>query len=228
VAAPHLGHALESAVPHWTQKLAWSALTVPQRGQERLTDGQSISNQSVRGCGDDPVGAEEARRMAIRWKYTSKTGETRPWTLKEIVAGKPIGRATHVMFVHFPIAFYIAVLAFDVLSHIGNHPWAVPAATWLLIGAFAATLVLVVTGLVDRSTMRPGVVRTTATRHMLFQFAAAAVFVIDFAIRWGDHHRPTAEPLWIVLDVIGVALVMIGADIGGKLVYGFGMRVQES
>jgi uncharacterized membrane protein len=54
------------------------------------------------------------------------------------------------------------------------------------------------------------------------------VFVIDFAIRWGDHHRPTAEPLWIVLDVIGVALVMIGADIGGKLVYGFGMRVQES
>jgi uncharacterized membrane protein len=166
--------------------------------------------------------------MAIRWKYTSKSGETRPWTLKEIVAGKPIGRATHVMFVHFPIAFYIAVLAFDVFSHIGHHPWAVPAGTWLLIGAFAATLVLVITGLVDRSTMRPGVVRSTATRHMLIQFGAAAVFIVNFAIRWGDRAILEAKPLWIVLDVIGVALVSIGADIGGKLVYGFGMRVQES
>jgi uncharacterized membrane protein len=166
--------------------------------------------------------------MAIRWKYTSKSGETRPWTLKEVVAGKPIGRPIHVMFVHFPIAFYIACLAFDVFSRLGTHPWAPPAATWLLIGAFAATIVLVITGLVDRSTMRAGKVKQTATRHMLVQFAAAAVFIVDFAIRWSTHHRAEAEPLWIALDVVGVALVTIGADLGGQLVYRFGVRVGES
>jgi uncharacterized membrane protein len=166
--------------------------------------------------------------MAIRWKHTSRTGETRPWTLKEIVAGKPIGRATHVMFVHFPIAFYIAVLAFDVFSRVGTHRWAPVSATWLLIGAFAATAILALTGFVDRSTMRPGKVKSTATRHALVQIAAAVVFIVNFAIRWGDRAIPEAKPLWIVLDVIGVILVMIGADIGGKLVYGFGMRVQES
>jgi hypothetical protein len=48
--------------------------------------------------------------MAIRLKYRAPTGETRPWTLREILEGKPIDRPTHPMLVHFPIAFYIGAL----------------------------------------------------------------------------------------------------------------------
>ena len=167
--------------------------------------------------------------MAIRWKYESASGESRPWTLKEIVQGKPVDRPLHTMFVHFPIAYYVAAFILDVLSHIGHHPWAPTAATWLLAGAFLATAVLVTTGLVDRSTTRPGSKpRGLANTHMWLQFGAAGVFVLDFIIRVAQHHnRPQARPLWILLDAIGVVVVLVGADFGGQLVYKIGMRVGE-
>jgi len=75
--------------------------------------------------------------------------------------------------VHFPIAFYIGALGLDVLSRIGTFPFAPTAATWLIAAAIVGSAAAATTGLVDRSTMKPGSrVRTMATRHMLFQYAA--------------------------------------------------------
>ena len=37
--------------------------------------------------------------------------------------------------------------------------------------------------------------------------------------------RLESKPLWIVLDAIGVLVVMVGADLGGKMVYKMGFRV---
>jgi uncharacterized membrane protein len=53
----------------------------------------------------------------------------------------------------------------------------------------------------------------------------ATVFILDFAIRWGDRHHAKARASWILLDLIGVAAVTIGADLGGQLVYKMGVRV---
>jgi uncharacterized membrane protein len=164
--------------------------------------------------------------VALKLKYTSPAGETRSWTLKEIIQGKPINRPTHPMLVHFPIAFYIGSLALDVLSRLGTFPEAPVAATWALLGAFVATIGAVTTGLVDRSTMRPGSkARKTATTHMLLQFLTAGVFILDFAVRWSDRHLPKAKPLWIVLGVVGVGILTVAADFGGQLVYLIGFRV---
>jgi uncharacterized membrane protein len=164
--------------------------------------------------------------VALKLKYTSPTGETRPWTLKEIIQGKPINRPTHPMLVHFPIAFYIGSLALDVLSRVGTFPAAPVAATWALLGAFVVTVGAVTTGLVDRSTMRPGSKsRKTATTHMLLQFLTAGVFVVDLAVRWSDRHLPKAKPLWIVLGVVGVGILTVASDFGGQLVYLIGVRV---
>jgi hypothetical protein len=92
--------------------------------------------------------------MAIRLKQHAPTGETRPWTLREILQGKPIDRPTHPMLVHFPIAFYIGALGLDVLSRIGRFPTAPLAATWLILGSFAGFAGAALTGLAERSTMR--------------------------------------------------------------------------
>jgi uncharacterized membrane protein len=164
--------------------------------------------------------------MAISLKHRLPNGETRAWTLKEIVQGKPVDRPTHPMVVHFPIAFYIGALALDVLSHLGRFPAAPLAGSWLILGAFAGTLAAVATGLADRSTFRPGSrVRKVATRHMLVQFSAAAVFIVNFILRWPHRHDVHSSVAWIVLDVIGVLLVGFGADLGGQMVYKMGVRV---
>ena len=167
--------------------------------------------------------------MAIRLRRRLATGETRPWTLTEIVQGKPLEHPSHPLFVHFPVAFYIATLALDVLSKVGHFPSAPLATTWLLLGAFAGSLAAITTGLVDRATTRPGSkVRKKVNQHAYLQLVTAALFVANFAIRWSDRHLAEAKPLWLILDVIGVATLVLGQYLGGILVYKIGFRVGES
>jgi uncharacterized membrane protein len=168
--------------------------------------------------------------MAIRLKHRSPSGETRPWTLKEIVQGYPLGHPSHPLFVHFPIAFYSAILAFDIMSRItrpeGANQGLVLAGSYLYLGAFAATLALVLTGLIDWSGMvRRSSKKRLATNHMLFQVTATVFFVVTFVMRWPNRAQPQAETLWIVLEAIGYAILMVGQYLGGVLVYEKAMRV---
>jgi uncharacterized membrane protein len=150
------------------------------------------------------------------------------WTLLDILRGKPVGAPTHAMFVHYPIAFYTGALGLDLLSKFGTFPSAPLAATWLILGAFLGTAAAVTFGLLDYVTMRSGsTIKRVATRHALTQVTAAVLFIVNFAIRWGDRHLAEAKPLWIVLDVVGVGLVGLGAYLGGKMVYEMGYRVGE-
>ena len=164
--------------------------------------------------------------MGIRFRNTLPNGETKPWTLRQLIQGRPINRPTHPMLVHFPIAFYFGALGLDLLSRIGHFASAPLAASWLLLGAFAGTALAATTGLVDWSFMRSGSkIRRTANWHLLLQLTTAGIFIINFAIRWGDRHLAQAKPAWIVLDVIGVLVLMVGADFGGQMVYLMGYRV---
>ncbi len=163
--------------------------------------------------------------MAIRLKHRSATGQTRFWTVREIVQGKPIERPTHPMFVHFPIAFSIGALGLDLFSRIGHHAVAPLAATWLIVAALAGFAAAMLTGLAERATMRSGSkIRKVASRHMLVQFAAAAVVVVDLVARWSDRQQHRAGAVWIALDLVAVLLVMAGADIGGTMVFKIGYR----
>jgi len=164
--------------------------------------------------------------VALQLRKRLPNGETRPWTLREVIQGKPINRPTHPMLVHFPIAFYIGALVVDVVSRLGTFPSASLMATWLILGAFIGSSGAVLTGLVDRSTMRPGSkARRKATQHMLVQFGTAAVFVLVFALRWGSRHDPEASWLWIALEAAGALALTVGADLGGQLVFLMGFRV---
>jgi uncharacterized membrane protein len=159
-------------------------------------------------------------------RYRSPTGEERSWRFVEIVQGKPLRHPSHPMFVHFPVALYLAALVFDVMSRIHPDPALVRAGTYLIIGAFIGTAFAVTTGLVDWWGMiRGSSKRRLATRHMLFQLTAAAFFVADFLLRWGNRDAERAEISWILLGAIGYSILAVGQWMGGVLVYEKGMRV---
>lgn len=152
--------------------------------------------------------------------------ENRPWTFKEWVQGKPIGHPTHPMFVHFPIAFYLAVLVFDVMALIEPNAGLMQANIYLLIGAAVATVILAITGLVDWFGMvRGSSKRRLATQHMLVQLAAGAFFQFTLLLRLGNRGVDQPEPLWLVLEGIGYSIIIVGQYLGGVLVYEKGMRV---
>lgn len=155
--------------------------------------------------------------------------EDRAWTLKEWVQGKPIGHPSHPMFVHFPIAYYLAVLVFDVMTRLDANPGLVQAGTFLLVGAALATLILVITGLVDYLSMVPGSSkRKIGTRHLVANVAAAGFFLTALVLRWGERTAAQADTLWIVLEAIGFGIVSVAQYFGGVLVYEKGMRVSTA
>ena len=166
--------------------------------------------------------------MAIRLKYRSPSGESRMWTIKEIVEGKPLGHPSHPLFIHFPLAFYIGVLGIDLMTKFGTFPSAVLATTWLLMGAFAGTAAAALTGLVDWWGMRKGsLTRHKTNQHMFFQLVTAGIFIVNFILRYGDRHLHEARAYWILIDLVGVITLTIGQYLGGMLVYGIGFRVGE-
>jgi uncharacterized membrane protein len=147
------------------------------------------------------------------------------WTLREMGQGRPIDRPIHPMLIHFPIAFTIGALALDALSLLIGLRSGPIAATWLVVGALAGFVGAAIAGLADRSAMpKDAKVRRVATRHALVQVVAAAVVALNLAVRWSDRGVFEAEAAWIVLDVIGALLVGMGADLGGRMVYGMGWR----
>lgn len=153
----------------------------------------------------------------------------RPWTLTEVLQGRPLGHPSHAMFVHFPVAFYVAALVLDAVSRLREVPEAPLAATWLIAGAVAATVPAALTGLVDWWGMVPGSTkRRWATRHMVAQLAAFAVFLAVLLMRWPDRSADQASALWIALEVAGVVILAVGQWLGGVLVYDLGMRVSTA
>jgi uncharacterized membrane protein len=172
------------------------------------------------------VRAVRGRAMGVL-RYRTAAGELKFWTLKEIVQGKSINRVTHPAFVIFPIALYSGALVLDLLSRL-NLSGAPLAATYAVLGAVIGALLSILTGLVDRSLMRPGSrIRAMATRHMVIQLTATAIFIANLAVRWSDRRMDKASVLWIVLDVIGVATVIAGGDVGATMVFKMGHRVQS-
>ena len=167
--------------------------------------------------------------VGISLRARTPEGGERPWTLREVVQGKPLGHPSHPMFVHFPVAFFLGALALDVLSHLGRFPQATLAATWALVGGFLGLIPTVLTGLVDWWGMVPGSrKRRWATRHALVQAAASALFLAALLARYGGRGRAEAEPTWIALEALGAAVLVVGQWLGGELVYGMAMRVSTA
>ena len=158
----------------------------------------------------------------------SAGGRAGGWSAKEIIQGKPIRRPTHPFFVIFPISFWAGALGVDVLGRL-SLLGAPLAATYAVIAGLIGAVFAITTGLVDRSQMRPGSrIRAVATRHMLIQLTATAIFAVDLAVRWGSRHSANVSVLWLVLDVLGTTTVIVGGDVGAGMVFRMGYRVGET
>ena len=159
-------------------------------------------------------------------KTVDEQGIERRWTFKEVVQGRPLGHPSHPMFVHFPVAFYLAVVVFDVMSRIALTPGLVLAGTYLIVGAALASVFAVITGLVDWWGMVPrSAKRRIATRHMLLQFVTFGFFATNLILRWPERHALEAQTIWIVLGAVGYLFLVVGQWLGGILVYQKAMRV---
>ncbi len=149
------------------------------------------------------------------------------------LAGKPL----HPPLTDIPVAAYLFVAVFDVLSLALRSPYPVAArqlyvvGLWLLLGAAGASVLAALTGWADwRRSSEPGTqARRTVNAHAITMLTVTALALGDLAARGlaypDDAHAPVVIVVW---SVVVALLVSFGATIGGSLVYDYGFNVETA
>jgi uncharacterized membrane protein len=146
-------------------------------------------------------------------------------------SGKPL----HPPLTDIPVGAYTLAAVFDVISAVGHdEEWArdfYRAASFALIVGAVASLATATTGFWDwlRSTEKGTQARRTANAHAWTMVTLTVLVVAGIAVRaiayWDE---PSTPGVALALTLAAAALTVVGATIGGSLVYDYGFNVETS
>jgi uncharacterized membrane protein len=147
-------------------------------------------------------------------------------------AGKPL----HPPLTDIPVAAYMLVGVFDVISRIAGDDSTIGrdffiSGTHVIIAGAIVSLATALTGFWDwlRSTEPGNQARRTANFHMAVMLTVTGVVIVDIVIRlfqWSNHVATT--PLVMILSIVAGGLTTLGAMYGGELVYDYGFNVETA
>ena len=146
-------------------------------------------------------------------------------------AGKPL----HPPLTDIPVAAYLFVAAFDVISALGSsEEWArdfYRAGSFTLLGGAAVSVFTAFTGFWDwlKSTEPGTQVRRTANAHMLTMVSMTVLVLVNAALRvFAFWDEPSTPGVVLALSLVAAVLVMIGGGLGGALAYEYGFNVETA
>jgi uncharacterized membrane protein len=146
--------------------------------------------------------------------------------LQNFLKGKWLGHPLHPILVHVPMAMWPSALIFDVLSQWKGNVM-VRLSFYAIVFGLIASLLAVPTGLVDWSGIKKEKPAwKIGLYHMVLNLIVAVLFAVNLGLRWQTFHDATVvagTPL--LLSVIGTAVLICSAYLGGLMVYDYGISV---
>ncbi|MDP2903236.1 MAG: DUF2231 domain-containing protein [Methylovulum sp.] len=135
----------------------------------------------------------------------------------------------HPLLVHFPVAFLLAFFALDFVGTLVKKPQWRGVASWLLYLGTIAAVFTVTAGFMAANTVAHGDnVHAIMERHEhigILVLTLAAVLSL-WRIRSGSLIQGAANTLFLMLAALLCALLSLGADLGGLMVYKYGVAVE--
>lgn len=128
--------------------------------------------------------------------------------------------AQHVVLIHFPIALFIAAVAFDVLALRLQRRELAEVAYYNLLGAAIFAVPTVLTGLMAWQWALEGHrLKGILLYHLIFALASSAVILLSWWIHFRMRRvdRLLAASWRIPVELIGVLLVIVTGHLGGFL-----------
>ncbi len=151
-------------------------------------------------------------------------------------AGKPF----HPPLTDIPVAAYVFAAAFDLISYIAFRQdefsdvtgQFFAAATYVLVGGAAISVLTIITGFWDwlKSTPNRTQAWRTANFHMAVMLTTSVLVAADILLRLADWGTGTLEGpsvTILVLSLLAGGLVVLGAAYGGTMVYEFAFNVEQ-
>ena len=136
----------------------------------------------------------------------------------------------HPLLVHFPIAFLSAFFALDLVGTISKNPESRSVATWLLYFGTVAALFTVIAGFIAADSVAHGQnVHDIMERHEQIGISvfSTAILLSIWRIKSGILPRGGANNFFLILSALLCLLMMLGADLGGLMVYKYGVAVES-
>ena len=131
------------------------------------------------------------------------------------------GHPVHPALVSLPIGLWIFSLAADVVRGLGGGPVWRDLALYTLGAGIVGALIAAVPGFIDYLSITDARVRDIAVAHMVTMLVVLGVFASSFWLRWIG----TLSAVPVALSVLGVALLGVGAWLGGEMVFVHGQGV---
>lgn len=129
------------------------------------------------------------------------------------------GHPIHPALIPFPFAFLVGAVVFDATGILFERPTLWTTGAYLVLAGVGAALVAAVPGFIDYLFTVPprSSGKARATKHMLLNLTAVALFALAWVLRGGAETRP--ELLHLLLEGSGAALLTIGGWMGGTLTF---------
>ncbi len=147
----------------------------------------------------------------------------RPAALKSFLHGTWLGHALHPLITDVPVGAFTAALFLDILGGLGNTA-AYEGAKWATVVGVVTMLAAMAAGIAD-FTGTYGRETRYGTLHQLFMYVSLILYLVSLAARFDL--VAGASQLWTATAVVGYGLLVVGADIGGELVFGLGYMVDR-
>jgi uncharacterized membrane protein/nitrite reductase/ring-hydroxylating ferredoxin subunit len=129
------------------------------------------------------------------------------------------GHPIHPALIPFPFAFLLGAFAFDAAGMLLDRPPLWTTASYLVLAGIGAALVAAIPGFIDYFLTVPphSSGKRRATKHMLLNLSAVALFAMAWATRGNAAARP--ELLHLLLEAAGAGLLTMGGWMGGTLAF---------
>src|SRR5437762_6344286 len=149
------------------------------------------------------------------------------WSL-DLLKGKWLKHPLHPIIVHVPMAMWPSALIFDLLSQwqIGGNAM-VRLSFYAIVFGLIATLLAVPTGLIDWSGIKK---EKPAWKigwyHMIVNLVVTLLFAVNLGLRLQTYREGiTVERAPLALSIVGTAILIGSAYLGGRMVYEYGISV---
>jgi len=135
----------------------------------------------------------------------------------------------HPLLVHFPIALLTVFFALDLFGSLAKKPqWRTVAGYLLYLGAFAACFTVLAGFIAAATVPHGGNVHDIMERHEHLGVSVLSLALLLSVWRWksGGSIESGANTLFLILSALLCVLLSLGADLGGLMVYRYGVAVQ--
>lgn len=139
-----------------------------------------------------------------------------PFDFRTVVFAK---HAQHVVLIHFPIALFVAGVAFDLIAQWSKRRGLADAAYYNLLVAAVSTLPVLATGLLAWQIQLEGQkLKGILLLHLLFACVSTAMIWLVWWVHFRKRRRDEVLPSYrIWIELLAVVVVSVTGHLGGFL-----------